>query len=115
MTDILAKAVMAVTSITEAAPTNALTATVRCSVFALKVERFNVWQCFALVFCYALYTTQRHRSEQNIAGHEPLYLKDIRWRRTGRSAEIQMNVSQRMEAVSKCVLMNQVSALFYNR
>ena len=48
--------------------------------------------------------------EQNIAGHEPLYLKDIRWRRTGRSAEIQMNVSQRMEAVSKCVLMNQVSA-----
>ena len=40
MTDILAKAVMAVTSITEAAPTNALTATVRCSVFALKVERY---------------------------------------------------------------------------
>jgi hypothetical protein len=40
MTDILAKAVMAVTSIMEAAPTNALTATVRCSVSALKVEKF---------------------------------------------------------------------------
>merc|ERR1711971_443196 len=68
MMDILAKVVMDVTSITEAAPINALTATVKCSVFALK---------------------------------------DIRWHRTGRSAEIQMNVSQRMEAVSKCVLMNQ--------
>ena len=55
-------------------------------------EILHVWQCFALVFCYALYTTQRHRSKQNIAEHEHLYLKDIRWRRTGKSAEIQMNV-----------------------
>ena len=55
MTGILAKAVMDVTSITEAAPTNALTATVRCSVSVLKVESIHIWQCFALVLCYLLF------------------------------------------------------------
>ena len=55
MTGILAKAVMDVTSITEAAPTNALTATVRCSVSVLKVESIHIWQFFALVFCYLLF------------------------------------------------------------